>query len=492
MLNRTVKIQLVVFAVVAVVAVAILGVGFMGVPGRWLGIGRYNVTVELPESGFLYEGGNVTYRGTKVGRIESVNLTKTGVEAHLSLNSDQPVPSDLDAQVHTQTAIGEQYLALVPRNAASPPLKDGQVIPRDRTSVPPNIGNLLDAVNRGVQAIPKDDLKTVVDESYTAFGGLGPEMSHIIRGGSALAIDARKDLDQLTALIDGAKPVLDSQADTSDSVQAWAAHLANITQQVRSQDGALARVIENGGPAADDVQQLFDRVKPTLPVLLANLVSVGEVAVAYQPAIEQLLVLIPQGVNILQGFGIANLNTKQDVRGLNMAFNLNMNMPPPCTTGFLPPQQQRPPSFEDAPDRPAGDLYCRIPQDAPYRDVRGARNLPCLTVPGKRAPTVKMCESKENYVPLNDGNNWKGDPNATLSGQDVPQLAPGAPPSAAAPPAQPGPAPPQAPPVAAAQYDPATGTYVGPDGNVYTQSNLARNTPKENSWQSMLLPPTGN
>jgi ABC-type transport system involved in resistance to organic solvents, permease component len=30
------------------------------------------------------------------------------------------------------------------------------------------------------------------------------------------------------------------------------------------------------------------------------------------------------------------------------------------------------------------------------------------------------------YVPLNDGNNWKGDPNATLSGQDIPQLPPGA------------------------------------------------------------------
>jgi Mce-associated membrane protein len=33
-----------------------------------------------------------------------------------------------------------------------------------------------------------------------------------------------------------------------------------------------------------------------------------------------------------------------------------------------------------------------------------------------------MCEIDEQCVPLNDGNNWKGDPNATLSGQSVPQL----------------------------------------------------------------------
>src|SRR5207253_1688116 len=120
-------------------------------------------------------------------------------------------------------------------------------------------------------------------------------------------------------------------------------------------------------------------------------------------------------------------------------------------------------------------------QDSPL-NVRGARNLPCETRPGKRAPTVKMCESDENYVPLNDGFNWKGDPNATLSGQPVPQLPPGTPPAPPAPPA----------PIAAATYDPATGTYIGPDGRQYTQTNLAGDAPKQQNWQDMLVPPKGN
>jgi phospholipid/cholesterol/gamma-HCH transport system substrate-binding protein len=168
-----------------------------------------------------------------------------------------------------------------------------------------------------------------------------------------------------------------------------------------------------------------------------------------------------------------------------MDFKLNLNLPPICSTGFLPPQQQRVPNFEDYPDRPAGDLYCRVPQDSPF-NVRGARNYPCLTVPGKRAPTVKMCESDEQYVPLNDGYNWKGDPNATLSGQDVPQLPPGSPR------AQPAPQPPAPVPLAAAEYDPATGNYVGPDGKLYRQADLARGAPKEKTWQSLLILPTVN
>lgn len=109
--------------------------------------------------------------------------------------------------------------------------------------------------------------------------------------------------------------------------------------------------------------------------------------------------------------------------------------------------------------------------------VRGARNTPCLTVPGKRAPTVEMCESDEQYVPLNDGYNWKGDANATLSGQGVPQMS--------------GPAPEKPPPpIAAVPYDPATGTYIGPDGQQYTQSDLAGGASKQ-TWQDMLVPTGG-
>jgi hypothetical protein len=87
-----------------------------------------------------------------------------------------------------------------------------------------------------------------------------------------------------------------------------------------------------------------------------------------------------------------------------------------------------------------------------------------------------------NYVPLNDGYNWKGDPNATTSGQAIPQLPPGTPGSTALPPA----------PLAVAEYDPATGTYVGPDGKTYTQANLARDANQHQTWQDMLSPPKGH
>jgi len=309
---------------------------------------------------------------------------------------------------------------------------------------------------------------------------LGPEIARSIRGGAALASAARNNLDDITNVIDNLPPVLDTQTQTSDSIQLWTANLADVTKQVQDNDAALRGVLRDAGPAADQGRQLLDQLKPTLPVLLANLVSIGQVAVAYRNNIEQLLVLLPEGTATIQATGVANKNTQQAYRGAYISFNLNLNLPPACTTGFLPATQIRVPTEVDAPDRPAGDLYCRVPQDSPF-NVRGARNTPCATAPGKRAPTAKMCESDQDYVPLNDGYSWKGDPNATLSGQPIPQVSPGPAATSATDGATP--------PVTVTEYDPATGTYVGPDGHRYTQTNLAGVASTAQTWQSMLLPP---
>ncbi|MEB3030048.1 MCE family protein [[Mycobacterium] nativiensis] len=479
-LSRQATIQLIVFTTIALIALAAMGLHFMQLPAKLFGVGRYTVTVELSRSGGLYQTSNVTYRGSEVGRVESVHLTPTGVAAELSLKSGIDIPSDLSAEVHSQSAIGEQYIELLPRNGTSPPLKHGDVIALSNSSVPPDINALLDAVNTGLQAVPRENLKTVVDESYTAVGGLGPELSKLVKGVTDLSIGARENLDPLLALIDKARPVLDSQTETSDAIQGWASHLATVTRQLQTHDEAVAGVIENAGPALSEARTLVERLQPTLPILLANMVSVSQVALTYQPNLEQLLVLVPQLVAVESAGLVANHNTKQAYRGQYLSFNLNLNLPVPCTTGFLPAQQQRNPSFEDYPKRPPGATYCRIAQDA-LTAVRGARNTPCTTRPGKRAPSVKLCESDQEYVPLNDGANWKGDPNATFSGQDIPDVL--------------GPGDPgmelemstQLPPIV--EYDPATGSYIGPDGRRYTQSDLAQSAPSEKTWQTMVVPP---
>ena len=307
-LTRRIWIQLALITAISLVAMGLMGLHFLKLPAKLFGIGRYTVTMQLPETGGLYATGNVTYRGVEVGRVQAVKLTDSGVQAELSLKSGIKIPSDLKAEVHSQSAIGEQYVDLVPRNGTSRPLQNGDVITQANTSVPPDINSLLDTANAGLQAIPHDNLKTAIDESYIAVGGLGQQLSEIIKGGANLSIDARKNLDPLLSLIDNSKPVLDSQVATSAAIQGWASHIASVTSDLARNNDSVAGFIDQEGiiVASQEARKLMERLKPTLPVLMANLSSVAQVAVDYRSDIEQLLVVLPHAVEVGQGTFVAN------------------------------------------------------------------------------------------------------------------------------------------------------------------------------------------
>src|SRR5690606_38969570 len=149
--------------------------------------------------------------------------------------------------------------------------------------------------------------------------------------------------------------------------------------------------LERGPAAADEVSQLLDQIRPTLPVLLANMVTFGQVAVTYRPSLEQVLVLFPPFVaNALSS------SPRNNPTGIPLGdFRISVADPSPCTVGFLPPSRWRSPEDTTTVDTPEG-LYCKLPQDAPIV-VRGARNAPCMGVPGKRAPTVQQCYSDKPY-----------------------------------------------------------------------------------------------
>ncbi|WP_418601821.1 MlaD family protein [Mycolicibacterium sp. SCSIO 43805] len=167
-LSRRVRLQLAVFGAVTLLAGGSMAFYYLRLPSLLFGVGRYQVTMKLQDAASLYDNANVTYRGTTVGRVTDVRLSDTGVDAVLSLQSDIKIPADLDAHVGSQTAVGELFVDLVPRSGDGAPLENGDVISADRTSVPPDNQCTAAGCQRRVQAIPRDNLKTVI-ESPTRF-----------------------------------------------------------------------------------------------------------------------------------------------------------------------------------------------------------------------------------------------------------------------------------------------------------------------------------
>jgi phospholipid/cholesterol/gamma-HCH transport system substrate-binding protein len=143
---------------------------------------------------------------------------------------------------------------------------------------------------------------------------------------------------------------------TTDALRLWARSLAGVTGQVVTNDPQVRTLLQHGPDAANEVARVFDLIKPTLPILLANLTTFGQVAVTYHPSLEQVLVLLPSFVSFIQSSAPENNPT-----GIPMGdFRISVENPPPCTVGFLPPSQWRSPADTTTVDTPDG-LYCKLP-----------------------------------------------------------------------------------------------------------------------------------
>lgn len=414
MLTRFVRIQLILFTIASVVGVSVMMFTYMQLPTLF-GLGRTTVTLQMPDTGALYRFSNVTYRGVQIGKVTDIRLTRTGAEATLSLDESPQVPADLRAEVRSVSAVGEQYVELLPNTDSGPYLQTGDVITMTEDDVPQAVGPMLDQLNKLVSGIPKDQLSQLLDESFQAFNGAGYDFQSLIDSASTITNDANSVSDQTVALIEDAGPLLDGAAESADATRLWAASLAGVTEQLRINDPQIRTVLQTGPGLADEVSALLTQVQPTLPILLANLVSVGQVAVTYHASIEQLLVLLPPYIAAQQAYGLGFKNPSGLPHG---DFTLQLGDPSVCTVGFLPPSSWRSPADVTTIDTPDG-LYCKLPQDAPMV-VRGARNYPCMEHPGKRAPTVELCNDPRGYVPLAERQHSIGpyqlDPNLVSQG----------------------------------------------------------------------------
>jgi phospholipid/cholesterol/gamma-HCH transport system substrate-binding protein len=393
MLTRFVRIQLAIFAIIGIIGIIAMVLFYIQAP-TLLGIGRMTVTLELPATGGLYRFSNVTYRGVQVGKVTAVALTANGAKATLSLGTSPKIPANLHADVLSVSAVGEQYVDLRPRTDSAPYLRNGSVIAMRDTTIPQAVGPMLDQVNALIKSLPKNKIGQLLDESFQAFNGAGYDLGSLSDSTSRISADANSVVDRTRTLTEDTGPLLDSQAKTADSVRTWARSLAGISDVVATDDSRFRTLLQNGPGAADEASRLFEQIKPTLPVLLANLTTIGQIGVTYHPSLEQLLVLLPPSVAIIQT--AASMNhpdgwSKGD-------FALTIDDPPICTVGFLPQSQWRSPSDTTDVDTPDG-LYCKLPQDSPL-SVRGARNYPCMGHPGKRAPTVEICNSDKPFMPL--------------------------------------------------------------------------------------------
>jgi phospholipid/cholesterol/gamma-HCH transport system substrate-binding protein len=470
-LTRFVRFQLVLFTVVGVAGIAYGAFSYVGVQ-RMLGIGWYGVTMQTPEAAGLYANAIVTYRGVDIGVVKSVDLQANGVSAQLRLRDDFKVPANAEANIRSVSAIGEQYVDLVPPSSDGPYLGNGSVIRADQVSLPTSATAVLTSASLLLQSLPTDALRSTLDETFNAFNGTGPALHDLITNSNQLVGAANDNADATIKLVRDANPLLTTTARRSPEISSFTHDLASFSQQLVMSDADIRATLAAGPSFADTTGNTLTDLQQTVPILLANLQTAGQVLLVNNPGLRQILVIYPAIVAWLGSSGSEPL--LKDHKLFPLDFGLaDIQNPPPCTIGFEDIVRRHPRDL--TPTEPSTTSYCKVAPDDP-RDVRGARNTPCATDPAMRTAELAQC-------PMGLPSTWPGmlaHPQPAAAAPDVPLPAEAPPPGppAAFPNGQ-----------AVVPYDPNTGTFLAPDGTPMTVPAVTNQPqPQEQKWQDLLLP----
>jgi phospholipid/cholesterol/gamma-HCH transport system substrate-binding protein len=371
MIQRSVKVRLVAFVAVSLLGVSYLALNYIGLAGRLFG-SQYTISADFADSGGIFPNAEVTYRGVPIGRVSAMHLLSNGVRVDLRIESNRwHVPVAARAVVTDRSAVGEQFVDLVPGSDHPPYLSAGDVIPMSQTSIPVSSQTLLINLDLLVRDVDRNALSTVVSELGTAFNGSGTDLAALLDYGDQLLSAARDALPQTLKLIDDGGTVLDTLNSQAPAFRNFASQLRLIAGQLRSSDPDLRRVLANGPPAVAELTGLITDNKTDAGVLLANLLTTSDLLVRRVGGIRQILSAYPA----VTAGGYTSVLAQGAV---HFGLVLNLDDPPPCVRGYGGTTKRFP---QDGANIPANTSARCTESRGSVTDVRGAQNVPTNGVP---------------------------------------------------------------------------------------------------------------
>jgi phospholipid/cholesterol/gamma-HCH transport system substrate-binding protein len=370
MITRRTKVQLIAFALITLLGVSFVGAKYAQL-NRLVYTTSYTVVAHFTDSGGMYAGGLVSYRGVRVGQVQKLVLTRDGVDAYLAIDRgwDGRIPSDSLAVVGNRSAVGEQYVDLQPQTNDGPYLHDGSQIANADTRTPLPTQKLLGDISTTVESVHRGSLRTTVHQLGTAFAGTGPDLQRIIDTGTSFIHSANANFDTTTALIRDGNTVLKGQVASADAIRSFSRDLKLFSGTLAGHDRDLRRVIDNGSVTAGELRRFLQDNQVHLASLINNLVTTGDVVVKHLPGLRQVLVLYPYVVE--GGFTVVSKSPETGLYDAHFGMVMT-NDPPVCHHGYES-TDTRPP--QDGSNRPMNTAaHCAEPGS--QSNPRGAQHAP--------------------------------------------------------------------------------------------------------------------
>jgi virulence factor Mce-like protein len=261
--------------------------------------GTRSVRVEMASTGGLFEGSAVTYRGVKVGKVRSINLSPDGVVANIVLTARDRIPVKSLVKVRSLSPVGEQYLDFQPQTRSGPYLEDGAVVPATATDLPKTLAETVISVNKVLDQVDDKQLHTLLSELATGLAGTGQEVGKLVDQGAILLAELDRIWPETNRLIDNSGPVLDLGIQKADDIRQLARSSRQFAAFLKDYDPELRTTLHQAPGQITQLEGLVADAQTVLPGFLQVAVGFTDLFRPYTQHLGGILGTYSSGLGVL-------------------------------------------------------------------------------------------------------------------------------------------------------------------------------------------------
>lgn len=253
---------------------------------------RTNLSMAVSEINGLVAGSNVLLRGVPVGKVSETSTSLEAATVDFWIDRRYRIPVDSEIRIDNLSALGESYIALIPRTDGGPAFEDGQHIDVEAVTQPPSVSELATSVVRVLDQLDAGAVQRIVDQVDAALPAPTTVLPNLSRTSMLLKNTAadmqgrgRILLDNFQALLQNAEwvgPLLTGLTPSIEETFRWSQDMfkgipaflhRGEPENITNVNNLIARVQNFLDIAGGDLKLLGEAMLPKLNAISAALMN---------------------------------------------------------------------------------------------------------------------------------------------------------------------------------------------------------------------------
>ncbi len=262
------------------------------------------ITAYFPTATAIYPGDDVRVSGMKVGTIESIQPQGTRAKLVMHVDHGVSIPADAKAVIVAQNLVAARYVQLTPAYRSSgPTMRDGAVIPIDRTAIPVEWDQVkIQLMRLATELGPNSKVSTpsvarFIDSAADALGGdNGEKLRQTLAQLSGVARVFANGSGNLVDIIRNLQTFVSALRDSNTQIVQFDNRLATLTSVLDDNKSDLDAALTDLSGAVGEVQRFVAGSRDATSEQLTRLADLTQVLVDHKMALKNLLHVAPNGL----------------------------------------------------------------------------------------------------------------------------------------------------------------------------------------------------